>query len=186
MEISSSINRRCLTPGLKFFFYSSRVIDHFREARTENYGVAYIYFDYKERDRQRPAHVLASLVKQLARQIPTLPAEIASLYSKGKPPSVRELCTTLVSTFKLFGRVFLVFDALDECDQRAQRNELLPLFHEMGKGGASLFLTSRQYPEDIQESFHAVARVKLLAHAEDIRSYIQRKITETPRAKRLV
>lgn len=83
--------------------------------------------------------------------------------------------------------MFLVFDALDECDQEKQRKVLLPLFHRMGEeGGASLFVTSRQYPEDIQESFRDTTKIGILAKDEDIRSYIQQQILENPRARRLV
>lgn len=79
--------------------------------------------------------------------------------------------------------VFLVFDALDECDQR---KGLLPLLHRMGKGGANLFVTSRQHPEDIQASFHSSAKIKLSAQDNDIRIYIEQKISEHSRARRLV
>lgn len=123
-----------------------------------------------------------------------LPAELKRLYNlnkfkdAGEIPTAKRLYPVLVSTFKSFSRVFLILDALDECDQKTQRKRLLPLFHKMGKDSVRLFLTSRQYPEDIQDSFGATAvpRIKLSAQTEDIRSYIQTKINESPRAKRLV
>lgn len=49
---------------------SSLMVDHFLEqASTESYGVAYIYFNFKEQNQQRPVDFLGSLVKQLACQI---------------------------------------------------------------------------------------------------------------------
>lgn len=174
-------------------FLSSVVIDHFRDqAVTQNYGVAYIYFDYKERDQQRPTQVIASLAKQLAAQTtdPSLPTEIERLYEKlerqEKKPSTEELFGALLGTFKSFSQVFLVFDALDECNQDSQRRGLLPLFHRMGQSGANIFLTSRQHPEDIQQSFYDIPKLELSAQKEDIEIYIRQKIEENPRASRLI
>lgn len=167
------------------------MIDYLEEkASVENFGVAYIYFNYKEQDQQRPVHVLASLVKQLACQIQNLPKEIDDLRSKLAPrqkrPTLEELYTVLLVLTKSFSRTFVICDALDECDPEAQRRRLLPLFHRMGKDGLSLFLTSREHPEDIQHSFGQSAKVKLSAQDEDIARYIEQKIAENPRAKRLI
>lgn len=171
--------------------HSSAAINHFdEEATAKNYGVAYTYFEYKERGRQTPVNILASLVTQLASQIPELPAEIEKLHSKlesrGKKPMFDELYNALVATFKSFDQIFLIFDALDECDPKSQRRELLPLFHRMRKSGARLFVTSRQYPEDIQESFHDSAKIELIPKKEDIRIHIQQRIDGDGRARRLI
>lgn len=167
------------------------MVDYFQdEAKTANFGVGYIYFDYKEQEQQKPIAVLSSLVKQITSQLPHLPAEIEKLYDdlrfQEKRPTMEELYIALVAASKNFSRTFFVFDALDECDQQSQRRELLPLFHRMGEDGISLFLTSRQHPEDIRESLHGVAKIEITAKEEDIERYILAKIEENPRAKRLV
>lgn len=160
------------------------------EATANDYGVAYIYFHYREREHQKPIHILASLVKQLATQIEALPVEIETLHDKlegsRRKPKFEELYTALVATFKSFSRVFLVFDALDECHQSNQRRELLPFFHRMEKSGANIFITSRQYPEDIRESFRDVPKIEISARKEDIEAHIRYKIEENGRAKRLI
>lgn len=153
--------------------------------------MAYFYFEYQEQERQTPVKVLASLVRQLATQATILPAEIIALYdaqeAKGKTPKFEELYAVLVAVFKCFKEVFLVFDALDECDIKFRGKEVLPLLHRMGRSGARLFVTSRQYPEDIWESFHDTAMmVELSPTLEDIGIYIQHRIDDDPRAKRLV
>lgn len=171
---------------------SSVVIDHFIEgATTKNYGVAYMYFEYKERELQTPTNILGGLVRQLVGQVPELPAEIEKLFDKlesrgGKKPKFEELYNALTVIFRSFDQVFLVFDALDECDPKTQRKGLLPLFHRMRKSGANLFVTSRQYPEDIQASFSEEAKIELVPTEEDIGAYIRRRIEEDSRAKRLV
>lgn len=169
---------------------SCGVIKHLKDrADASDYGVAYFYFDYKERGNQTPILVLASLVKQLGYQIPCLPQKISKLYAdlehKGERPNLEELLIVLLSIFVSFKRVFIIFDALDECNQKGQRDRLLPLFHRLGEGGANLFITSRYYPEDIQVSFKDVPRIEIIASGQDIKSYILQKLEENPQVKRL-
>lgn len=104
---------------------SSPMIDHFLEqASTENYGVAYIYFNFKEQNQQRPVDVLASLVKQLACQIRHLPQEIGVLHEKlaseQKRATLKDLYSLLLVTAKFFTKTFIICDALDECDPESQ------------------------------------------------------------------
>lgn len=169
------------------------MIDRFRDqASAANYGVAYIYFDYMDRDRQRPINILSSLVRQLIDQTSHIPTEVEQLYNtltntKGKRnPTFEEIYTALLVTSKKFGQVFLMFDALDECDPNNQRNELLPMFHRLKNNGISVFLTSRPHPEDIQSSLNNAAKIQLSAKEADIGAYVQQRIDESPRAKRLV
>lgn len=115
---------------------------------------------------------------------------IEDLYEKLSPESVRlslvDLCSALLSTLKAFDQVFLVFDALDECDEKKQRKYLLQFFHRMGNSGIHVFITSRHCPGDIQTSLCDSAKLELSAKEEDIRQYIEQKIDENPRAQRLI
>lgn len=92
-------------------------------ASVENYGVAYIYFNFKEQEQQHPIQALSSLIKQLLTQVKgsKLPAEAEKLYdefiSEKKQPPFQNLQQVLSSISQSFTRVFLVFDALDECDE---------------------------------------------------------------------
>lgn len=164
------------------------MIDHF-EAQT-NCAVAFIYFDYKDQDRQTVTPIISSLIKQLACQTSKLPPEIEALYDKemkeDKKPTFGELYSALLATTNLLQRVFFVFDALDECNPDTQRRDLLPLFHRMAGDGNNIFMTSRPHPEDVQISLGGGLKIELSAHEQDIRSYIEEKINQHPRAKRLV
>lgn len=171
------------------------VIDYLLQqlrASIKNYGIAYVYFDYMDQDQQKPLHVLASLVKQLAYQLPSSSiGEIEKLYQTlqaekpSRTPTFEVLYTVFIAMSKSFDRVFLVFDALGECDLDNKRKDLLPLFHNLAKV-LSLFVTSRPHPEDIQDSLYDAAQIELSANEEDIEIYIQQRINDSPRAKRLV
>lgn len=87
-----------------------------------------------------------------------------------------DLSAILFELSKSFTRTFIICDALDECDPEKQRKGLLPLFHQMAKNGIYVFLTSREYPEDIQVSLQdSSAKIRLWAKDEDITFYIKQK-----------
>lgn len=159
------------------------------QASYKNYGVAYVYFSFEE-EMQSPAHILGSLLKQLACQVQNLPIEIEQLYDKlepqGKRPSAEELYTSLLTISTTFDRLFLVFDALDEYNPRTERRNLLRMIHMMANEGIKFFLTSRPYLEDIRASLHDAIKIELAATPEDITTYIREKINENPRAKHLI
>jgi hypothetical protein len=166
------------------------MIDYLQEYSSETgCGLAYIYFNYKEHLEQKPAAILASIIKQLSSQLLNLPKVVQDLYGRlallKRRPSFRDLESILVAISKLFPQTYIVCDALDECPQ-SQRRELLPFFLRIGLQKINLFLTSRDYPEDIQCFFENSAKVRLSARDDDITSYIEQKIEENPRAKRLV
>lgn len=171
-------------------FCSSLVIDHLRSRASGNHGLAYIYFEYQEQTQQSPVLILASLVKQLASRLPLLPVEVEKLYdnlgSEGTRPSVEDLYTALLKISGYYTHVFIVLDALDECNQDGQRVQLLPLFRRMCKDGINLFLTSRPHPEDIQDALCDAVKIELTAQEEDISVYIAERINNHPRARRLI
>ncbi|RPB11342.1 hypothetical protein P167DRAFT_565918 [Morchella conica CCBAS932] len=59
-------------------------------------------------------------------------------------------------------------------------------FSSYGRERYKLILTSREYPEDIQESFSKPIKNNLWARDGDIASYITQKINDYPRVRRLV
>jgi hypothetical protein len=56
----------------------------------------------------------------------------------------------------------------------------------MGKDGFLLFVTSRQYGDDIQEYFRATPTIEIKAHQDDIRSYTYSRLGVYPSAKRMI
>jgi hypothetical protein len=165
------------------------VVDHLSEsAPAAKSGMAYIYFDYKEEQNQNPSTVLASLIKQLVLQLSVLPPHLDALYNSSNDkglsrPSCDSLYSALVDTSKSFQQVFLVFDALDECNpQERQREALLSLLTKLGGNGSrfKLFVTSRPDPADIQQAFGAIPRIDVSAHAEDIEGYIHERLGAYP------
>lgn len=181
------------------FLTSSLVIDRLEaHISTSSCGLAHVYFNYQEREEQSPTNIAGSLIKQLAARTttPNLPQDILGLYhecnQRQRSPTLQELEKILVATLKLFSQVFLVFDALDECDEMKQRKPLLPLFHLLVSNGASIFVTSRPYSRDINNSVSsptsmgAVEKINLEAKKMDITIYVGKKISDSSHARSLI
>jgi hypothetical protein len=152
-------------------------------------GVAHVYFNYKEQASQGLSNIFGSLIKQLRQRLPRIQESLPhlqNLIKDGRTPSQEELFNALVESSKSFVQTFIVFDALDECDQQTQRQTLLPMIHRMGEAGFRIFLTSRRYADDIEDSFRNAPSIEIIAHDDDIKSYIHDKIDADPPAKRRI
>lgn len=158
--------------------FRSFIIDHLKTSQ-EVYGVAYVYFDYKDRGQQELTSVLASLGKQLAHQTQqSLPKELEYLYDElsyqQQRPSLEQLYQVLLKLTSFFDKTFIICDSLDEYQGR--RKELLLLFHRMERNGIRLFLTSRENCNDVKESFQNSAKIEFCASDKDLASYIEREV----------
>ncbi|KAI5846625.1 hypothetical protein DFP73DRAFT_631040 [Morchella snyderi] len=156
-------------PGAGKTFIASLLIDELESsASAEKYGVAYIYFNFKEQEQQRPTQALSSLIKKLLTQIkePVVPAEVKKLYEEfileGKQPPLQYLQQVLYSLSGRFPRVFFVFD--------------------------DVFVTSRPYPRDIYECLKKArtTKIEISANQEDIKKFIVETSDENSNAKALI
>jgi Cdc6-like AAA superfamily ATPase len=147
-------------PGAGKTILTSIVVDElFTRFQTDaNIAIAYLYCNFRRNDEQRLEHLLKSLLKQLAKGKTTLPENVKSLHERHETwqsqPSVNEISKTLQLVAAAYSRVFILVDALDECQtDNGCRSEFLPeLFNLQTKCGINLFATSRYIPE-ITEKF---------------------------------
>jgi NACHT domain len=159
-------------------------------------GLGYVFCSY--RDTQRPEGFIRSYMRQLLTQMSRMPTGVEDrydeLYPDGKvlklsdldipteaekPSKIENLFTYVIERFP---RVILVFDALDECDDRGRW--LLPLLSKLVERYAQVqgpvvkvFITSRRQP-DIVRAFRNVPTISILASniASDIGAYIHHEL----------
>ena len=171
----------------------SIVIEHI-EARIQHpvyppAALAYVYFDYKDRARQTPEVILAELIKQLAfrrtdsQSDASLSPRIEEMYDKmhpvGKRPAMRDLRELFTSLAAEFREVYLIFDALDECNED-ERGVLLPSIMRLSrdqKGDVrfKIFITGRPH---MQHAFadEAPLQLAIVPEKEDMKLAINEKI----------
>ncbi|KAK6338820.1 hypothetical protein TWF696_009628 [Orbilia brochopaga] len=174
-------------PGAGKTFLTSAVVDHlfWLYSSSPAIGVAYFYCNFKRKDDQTIYNILVSLLKQLARRHYSLPGLVKETYRRHKlnntRPSKDEIFDALQFTVAMFSRVFIVVDALDEC----QSSTLLlsTLFRLHSECGMNIFATSRHI-QDIADQFtlHDSTVLEILAHDEDLRNYLDAQIDQSNRS----
>ncbi|KPM39643.1 hypothetical protein AK830_g6898 [Neonectria ditissima] len=153
-------------PGSGKTILTSIVVEHLKTRFQDDKsgGIAYVYCDFQRQDEQTPRELLASILKQLIQSLPGFPQSMKSLCEKYKGvghPSLEEISMVLQSTAKFFSRVFVLIDALDEC-QESDGNRirfLAEVFKLQTNSTVNIFATSRLrdlYPAS-RKLQHAVA-----------------------------
>lgn len=167
-------------------FICSNIIDYLLD-EPGDHAVAYIYFGYQDRTKQRPIDVYSIFVKQLLQELAPLPSDVEKMYdTKGTDSldvgALRDLLFSMPQRFSTVSRrAFIVCDALDEMDQDQQRNVLLPLFREMEQAGFAIFLTSRPHPEDVRVAFADAIQLYITPHQEDLDAYVRQILCKSVR-----
>lgn len=133
---------------------SSLVIDHLSKLLSRNEALAYFYFDYREQDIQTPASFLASLLHQLAVQKADFPQPLLKFYEHFKHDKAQSLMTDLLTVLQevcaSFDRIYIVIDALDECNSKGHRKQVLTALESLDLGTVRLFVTSRPHAYDVR------------------------------------
>ena len=157
--------------------------------------VAYIFFDYKDQERQTATAILCSLLRQLIEFIGEIPQSIQYFYGARTPYEKEntmdeEQCISLLeSLIRNEPRdTFLIFDALDECPDNHDSNEVRSRITSAMKRLAvvgKLFITARPHVHPATVIPDCL-RLDIRATDSDMRCYINTRIIEHKRLNRLV
>ncbi|RWA07972.1 hypothetical protein EKO27_g7139 [Xylaria grammica] len=171
-------------PGAGKSMIASIVIDDLSKTfRHDNsVAVAYLFYNFRCMHEQQPEDLLASLVKQILHDWP-VPAEVKDLFKVHKPrrtrPSLNEISSVLSSICALFTHVFIVVDALDECQREHREKFLSEIFNLQKTKPLNLFATSRMIPE-IESFFDDSEQLEVRATVDDVHKYLNTRISHLP------
>jgi hypothetical protein len=174
-------------PGAGKTILTSIVIENL-QARfydDSNIGIAYLYCNFRRQDEQKVEDLLVSLLKQLAQGRSPLPDIIMSLYRKQKDKRTRppfdEILRSLQSVAAMYSKVFIVVDALDECQtsDECRSRFLSEIFVLQARCGANIFATSRFIPEIVTKFSQSIS-VEIRARDEDVQRYLEGRIGKLP------
>lgn len=158
------------------------MVDRLRDTFLEqNVAIAHLYFNYRDQKHQSTENMTASLLKQLAMAKAALPQSVVELYqrlkSQQRKPQQQDLEQTILTTCRNFDRVFIIIDALDECDENNHRKPFLEFLNKLRYNSSSnIFVTSRPYPDDVKKVFEGSSKIMIKADDSDLRKYISREI----------
>lgn len=148
---------------------------------NSNICIAYFYYDFRRREEQKAEDLLASLLKQLSQGQSSLPNSVRALYGhhekKRTRPELNEISRALHSVAITYSRVFIVIDALDECEVY---DRCLPMVLDLqAECGVNLFATSRFIP-DITKNFKRDVSLEIYARNEDVERYLAGHMSRLP------
>ncbi|KAF7557074.1 hypothetical protein G7Z17_g893 [Cylindrodendrum hubeiense] len=147
-------------PGAGKTMLTATTVDHLTRLfrHDPDVKIIYIYFNFRRNDEQKVVDLLACVLKQLSQGRGSLPDAIL---------------TAIYCAAHLYSRIFVVLDALDECQTfDGCRTEFLKhMFDFQAKFGANIFATSRSVP-DITESFKGKPSLEIQASESDVVEYI--------------
>ncbi|KAM3552465.1 hypothetical protein MY1884_007185 [Beauveria asiatica] len=173
-------------PGAGKTILASIVIGHLfhRFESVRDVGIAYIYCNFQSQEKQKIDHLLASLLRQLAQRRPSLPHEVKFLYDNHKikqtKPSVDEISNALQSVARLYSRVFIIIDALDECETECRSTFLSHMFSLQAGTTANILATSRPI-QTIEKDFGGRSEmVKISARDEDVERCLDNDMKTLP------
>lgn len=148
-------------------------------------GISYIYCNFQRANDQQVIHLMASLLKQLSERQPSLPSVVKDLYIshriKHTRPSLTEIHEALHFVARMYSKVFLIVDALDEC-QASDNNRkkfLAEIFALQSTTRAKVFATARHI-QDIRNEFDGSILLEIRAKEDDIRQYLEERILGLP------
>ena len=124
------------------------------------------------------------MVHQLLKKNRVLPAELEALYSahvvqQTRPP-ISKYTELLQLAVQSYHKVFIIVDALDECvEVGGTRQDLVNGLQRL-QPKVNLLVTSRDIP-NVRRQLGGAARLEIQASDEDIRKYIEDRISSSDR-----
>ena len=174
-------------PGAGKTILTSIVVEELntRFCNDKSIGIAYLYCNFRRQDEQKAEALLASLLKQLTQGLSSLPESVKFLHGSHKDrrtrPIFNEISRALESVAALYSKVFIIIDALDECQVAGgcRARFLSEVFSLQAKCQVSFFATSRFIPE-ITEKFDKSIRLEIRASDQDVQRYLDSHILQLP------
>jgi hypothetical protein len=170
----------------------SLVISHLKQlSSSPEDAVIYAFGDWQDRKLQTAANLLGSLVRQLAESCRSTFHAIADTYRSHKdgriPLSHDEQLELMKKVSPNFCRIFVVFDALDECGAEnfdsgsstmsLMEESLAAILGDTGIPTMSILLSSRFGPSDSSRD-KSFRTLNVQAPQHDIAQYIETEVTQ--------
>ena len=111
-------------PGCGKTILCSTILEHILQAyaSTPNTAVLYFFFDFNDADKQRDENMMRSLLSQLSSRCVNVPPVLEELYlsclNGNRKSNIEAVLKTFHQMATAFKHIFVVLDALDECNQR--------------------------------------------------------------------
>jgi hypothetical protein len=147
-------------------------------------AVILMYCDYRDKEIQTIISIMGSLAQQLVSQACFIPEQVWEIHkelSKERKPIDLEASQTIIKLIlERFDRVYVCFDALDEC-QPDVRRQLLDFLRTVSGTTLRLFVTGRPNVEsELGNSLveKPMSKIPIVANVEDIELYLAQRFSQ--------
>jgi ATP/maltotriose-dependent transcriptional regulator MalT len=137
-----------------------------------------VYFDYKAQQTQTAIDITTNILKQLLSKLDEIPAEVESLYEKStwSRPDQTVFSGLLTLLAQKFSSIYVVFDALDECND-GETKDILKLFVKLQQSNFRLLISSRPHFYQLRTELRLeTCTIEISAEESDLRNYITTRL----------
>jgi hypothetical protein len=174
-------------PGSGKTIITSIIVHHLHDKfrNDPDIGIAYLYCNFQQQNEQKLTDLFLSLLKQLVQEQPSIPLGVETLHNnhkdKGTRPSFEEISKALDSVIADYSKVFILVDALDECQDSdgGRKKFLTEMFNLQVKTKINLFATSR-FILDIEKAFDGSISLEIRAREDDVQRYLEGRMLQLP------
>ncbi|KAF2022482.1 hypothetical protein EK21DRAFT_119716 [Setomelanomma holmii] len=144
-------------PGIGKSVLASNVVEDIKAQNglQEDAAICFAYYNYRDTRLGEISQIVAALMKQLCRKKERIPHNLLQVKHDALPPSLIGTRERFVSLIEDLSRVYVVFDALDECPEQ-ERKDILSFITSIvtvpGPCSVKVFVTSRKRM-DIAKAF---------------------------------
>ncbi|KAF4419067.1 Vegetative incompatibility HET-E-1 [Fusarium acutatum] len=151
--------------------------DHCKRVSTENSPcTSAYYYCYFGHHQDEAAPFLRWVITQLSRRAEIISTLMHDFFKRGGEPSIHELLEALEEILQVFNCVYIVIDAVDECDPRDELLELIQtLVTDRRFSNLQILVMSRKYI-DIERVMKKISVSVLMSNElveEDIRLHVR-------------
>jgi hypothetical protein len=155
-------------------------VAHLQELfKGKNVAVACIFCNYQERSTQSLQELVASVLKQIIQDQSSASGSIKAFCERFRDKQRHPRLINLIDAFRLeiqtYSKVFIVLDALDECQEDYQGR----LIAELESISSTVYLMVTSRPLDlIKQRFQGACHLDINAMDGDVRKYIESRIRQ--------
>ncbi|KAH7070225.1 hypothetical protein FB567DRAFT_633870 [Paraphoma chrysanthemicola] len=169
-------------PGAGKTVLTSIVVEHLKGQiqRHLPVGVAFLYCEASRSEEQTLHTLVAVLVKQLGDYQGRLHTSVKDLYDACEPsrPSFEKLVKCLHAVSSGFSRVFILVDALDECDDlHGTRKDLITQLYKLQTECAVNVLATSRSEIQFTKTFKKSLILEIRAQDEDVEQYLEAQLS---------
>lgn len=163
--------------------YSSTIVEDLISCQVSDarISVAYWYFDFNDREKQSTESMIRSLLKQILCQSREVPESLQQLYGRNlngnQQPSLCELTQVLADVVETTWKIYLIFDALDECRDREDLFEVFGVIQQRDLKQVRMLATSRG-ERDIQDALRPLISDEICIQSAEVDSDIMTFIND--------